>query len=157
MLIFESNKINTPVPQQDLAPILISPPHTYIHNPGISTFGETSEDDSPLAWSEPFILMFCSSEIFLIFIFNFSLSIIDLLISILCTQIERSLLSVIKRHAPYCWLAASVFRYTLRHWSKCFSKIALCTFNNKNWIFGLDFQLQYCKNWCRFLSINNFD
>ncbi len=28
MLIFESTKTNTPIPQQDLAPILISPPHT---------------------------------------------------------------------------------------------------------------------------------
>ncbi len=45
MLIFESTKTNTPIPQQDLAPILISPPHTYVHNPGITTIAETSEDD----------------------------------------------------------------------------------------------------------------
>ncbi len=34
MLIFESTKTNTPMPKQDLAPILISPPHTYVHNHG---------------------------------------------------------------------------------------------------------------------------
>uniref|UniRef100_A0A672KEM7 Angiopoietin-related protein 2 n=1 Tax=Sinocyclocheilus grahami TaxID=75366 RepID=A0A672KEM7_SINGR len=34
MVIFESTKTNTPIPQQDLAPILIAPPHTYVHNPG---------------------------------------------------------------------------------------------------------------------------
>ncbi len=32
MLIFESTKTNTPIAQQDLTPILISPPHTYVHN-----------------------------------------------------------------------------------------------------------------------------
>ncbi len=34
MLIFESIKTNKPIPQQDLAPILKSPPHTYVHNHG---------------------------------------------------------------------------------------------------------------------------
>ncbi len=34
MLIFESTKTNTPIAQQDLAPILISPPHTYVHKHG---------------------------------------------------------------------------------------------------------------------------
>ncbi len=34
MLIFESTRTNTPIPQQDLAPILKSPPHTYIRNHG---------------------------------------------------------------------------------------------------------------------------
>ncbi len=37
---------------------------------------------------------------FPLFIFQFSLSIVDLIVSVLYTQIERSLL-------PYCWLAAS--------------------------------------------------
>ncbi len=49
MLIFESIKTNTPVPQQDHArvvPILISQLHTYVHNPGIATIAETSEDDT---------------------------------------------------------------------------------------------------------------
>ncbi len=35
-----------PIHQQDLAPILISPPHTYVHNPGITTIAETSEDET---------------------------------------------------------------------------------------------------------------
>ncbi len=30
MLIFEIPKINTPLPQNGLAPILIAPPHTYV-------------------------------------------------------------------------------------------------------------------------------
>ncbi len=34
MLIFESTKTNIPITQQDLALILISLPHTYIHNHG---------------------------------------------------------------------------------------------------------------------------
>ncbi len=38
--------------------------------------------------------------------FQFSLSLIDLLISVLYTQIE---LCIITKHAPDCWLAASVF------------------------------------------------
>ncbi len=46
MLIFESTKTNTPIPQQDLAPVLISPPHMYVHNPGITMIAETSEDDT---------------------------------------------------------------------------------------------------------------
>ncbi len=46
MLIFERTKTNTPIAQQDLAPILISPPQTYVHNPGITTIMETSEDDT---------------------------------------------------------------------------------------------------------------
>ncbi len=168
MLIFESTKTNTPIPQQDLALIFISPPHTYIHNPGITTIAETSEDAedkhiqtkdnmdklcetkqkqcySPikdntkqhnlgvfqlLEFSTP--LESCSDiyagptscpivtlhfnawflRYFPIFIFHFCLYIIHLLIS---TQIERSLLSIITRHAPHCWLAASVFWDTVRH------------------------------------------
>ncbi len=46
MLIFESTKTNTPIPQQDLTPILKSLPHTYVHNPGITMIAETSEDDT---------------------------------------------------------------------------------------------------------------
>ncbi len=34
LLIFESTKTNTPIPQQYLAPILKSPPNTYAHNHG---------------------------------------------------------------------------------------------------------------------------
>ncbi len=34
MLIFEGTKTNTPVNQHDLAPILKSLPHTYVHNHG---------------------------------------------------------------------------------------------------------------------------
>ncbi len=46
MLIFERTKTKTPIAQQDLAPILISPPQTCVHNPGITTIMETSEDDT---------------------------------------------------------------------------------------------------------------
>ncbi len=46
MLIFESTKTNTPIPQQDLATILTSPTHTYVHNPVIMTIMKTSEDDT---------------------------------------------------------------------------------------------------------------
>ncbi len=52
----------------------------------------------PLAWSEPFFLLFCFSDIFLFFIGHLSLSIVDLLISVLCIQIENSLLSISTRH-----------------------------------------------------------
>ncbi len=34
MLIFEITKTNTPLPQKGLVPILISPPYTYVRNPG---------------------------------------------------------------------------------------------------------------------------
>ncbi len=63
---------------------------------------------------------------------HLSLSIVDLLISVLCTQIERSLLSISTRHAPYCWLATSVFWDSVRHrGQKRFSKIAQCTFKER--------------------------
>ncbi len=39
-------KTNMPIAQQDLTPIFISPPHTSIHNHGITTITETSEDDT---------------------------------------------------------------------------------------------------------------
>ncbi len=59
------------------------------------------------------------------FIFLFSLSIVDLLISVLCTLFLLSLQDT----PPYCWLAASVFWDMVRHCGqKCFSKIAYCTF-----------------------------
>ncbi len=45
MLIFESTKTNTPIPQKDLIHILKSPPHLYVHNHG-NDDAETSEDDS---------------------------------------------------------------------------------------------------------------
>ncbi len=38
MLVFESTK-QTPIPQQDLAPILKSPPHTYVRNHGNDNCG----------------------------------------------------------------------------------------------------------------------
>ncbi len=74
----------------------------------------------PLAWSQPFFLMFCFSDIFLFLIYHLSLSIVDLLISILCIQIEHSLLSVITRHPPYYWLATSVFLDSVR---RCFYQL----------------------------------
>ncbi len=159
MLTFESTKTNTPIPQQDLAPILISPPHTYVHNPGIMTIAGrnkrrwhtsifkqkptqiscvkqckinvthlSKETTQPLclirALPAPRVLStagkllwylrgsyllpdrnllfnVCSSDIFLFFlIFPCSLSIVDLLISVLYTQIERSPLAIITRHTP---------------------------------------------------------
>ncbi len=41
MLVFESTKTNTPIAQHDLAPILISPPHTYVRNHCRTTITET--------------------------------------------------------------------------------------------------------------------
>ncbi len=35
-----------PIAQQDLAPILKSPPHAYVHNRGITAIAETSEQDT---------------------------------------------------------------------------------------------------------------
>ncbi len=66
----------------------------------------------PLVWSYLFFLMFCSSDVFLFLIFHFSLSIVNLLISVLCTKIECC---IITRHAPYCWLAACEFWDMVRH------------------------------------------
>ncbi len=45
MLIFESTIKNTPIPQQDLALILKSPPHMY-YTTMATTIAETSEDDT---------------------------------------------------------------------------------------------------------------
>ncbi len=161
MLIFESTKTNTPI-QQDLAPILIPPPHMYVHNMA-TTIAETSEDTSifkqkptriscvkqskinvthlskrnnttsasdsspsrSLNFSPPLescsdiyagptsclIITLLFNVLFLLifssfFICHFSLSVVDLLISILYTQIERSFC---QDTPPYCWLAASVF------------------------------------------------
>ncbi len=68
----------------------------------------------------PSFLMFCFSDIFLSFYLpslsiyisfylpSLSIYTVDLLISVLCTQIER-FSSIITRHAPYCRLATSVF------------------------------------------------
>ncbi len=152
MLIFESTKTNTPI-QQDLAPILIPPPHMYVHNHGNDDRGNkwrhkhiqakankdklceqskinvthlskrnnttSASDSSPsrsLNFSPPLescsdiyagptsclIITLLFNVLFLLifssfFICHFSLSVVDLLISILYTQIERSFLS---RHAP---------------------------------------------------------
>ncbi len=175
MLIFESNKTNTPIPQQDLALILKSPyirtqhPHVYIHNPGNDDHGNKQRWHTSIFKQKPtrlcekkqnqryspikkkqrnFTVRFklfpllefspplesCSDIytgptsclvvtllfnvlflwFFLFFISHLSLSIVDLLISVLCTQTERSLLSVITRCAPHCWLAISVFWDTVR-------------------------------------------
>ncbi len=58
-------------------------------------------------------------------LFYLSLSIVGLIISVLCTQIECSLIYIITRHIPYCWLATSVFWDSVRHCSqKHFSNIA---------------------------------
>ncbi len=63
------------------------------------------------------------------FICHLSLSIVDLLISVLSTQIECSLLSIITRHAPYCRLATSGLWDSVPCCSqKHFSNIAQCTF-----------------------------
>ncbi len=40
------------MPQQDLAPILISPLHTYIHNHGNDDPSDTSEDDTQAYWNK---------------------------------------------------------------------------------------------------------
>ncbi len=161
MLIFESTKTNTPIPQQDLAPILTSPPHAYVDNPGITTITETSEDVwneakstlltyqernnatstsnsrhsrslsfSPLLESCSDIYTGLTSCLIVTLLFNvlflwyfpfvichLSLSIVDLLISVLCTQIERSR---VQDTPPYCWLDISGFW----DWSKAFFKIA---------------------------------
>ncbi len=180
MLIFESTKANTPIPQQDLAPILISLPHTYVHKHGndnrrnkqrwhtsifkqkptqisfetmqnqryspiknkqrnlsvqfgpfpLHEFLSKSSSDIYAGPSSCLIVTLLFNVLFLLyfplFICHLSLSIVDLLISVLCTQTERSLLSISARHAPYCWLAiTSVFWDSVRHCSqKSFSKIA---------------------------------
>ncbi len=156
MLIFESTKTNTPIPQQDLAPILKSPPHTYVRNHGNDDHGnkwgwhtkhiqtkantdklcETMQNQrySPIKKKqcnlgirfEPFLLLefspplescsdICAGPTIclivtllfnVLFLWYFPLfflsaiAIVDLLISVLCTQIECSLLSIIARHAP---------------------------------------------------------
>ncbi len=72
------------------------------------------------------LFMFCSSDIFLFFIFHLSLSIIDLLISIMCTQIECFLLSIITRNAPLLLIGyKSVLGLGLTLWSKAFFKYSL--------------------------------
>ncbi len=42
------------------------------------------------------------------------------LMSVMCT--ERSLLCIMSRHTPYCWLATSLFWYWARFFSKAFLK-----------------------------------
>ncbi len=139
MLIFESTKTNTPIPQQDPAPIFISPPHTQPwHNDDrgnkrrwhTSIFKQkptqiscvkqckinatSASDSSPSRslislhrWKAAPIFM----RVFLIFCFSdFFPAICSRSANIrLCSQIEHSLLSIITRHAPYCWLATNVF------------------------------------------------
>ncbi len=59
----------------------------------------------------------------LFFICNLSLFIVDLLISVLCTQIERSLLSISTRHAPSLLIGyKSVFGLGQTLQSKAFFK-----------------------------------
>ncbi len=50
------------------------------------------------------------------------------LMSVMCT--ERSLLCIMSRHAPYCWLATSLFWYSAwLSFLKCFWKNTYPTFN----------------------------
>ncbi len=66
---------------------------------------------------------------FYFFICHLSLSVVDLLISVLYTQIERSLLSISTRHAPLLLVGCKCvlgLGQALRQ--KRFSKIASCTF-----------------------------
>ncbi len=56
---------------------------------------------------------FCSADVFLFCFYPPSLSFCHRsawLMSIMCTD-ERSLLQIMSRHAPYCWLATSLFWY----------------------------------------------
>ncbi len=156
---------------EDLAPILIPPPHMYVHNHGNDDRGRTSEDTSifkqkptriscvkqskinvthlskrnnttsasdsspsrSLSFSPPLescsdiytgptsclIITLIFNVLFLwyfplFFICHFSLSVVDLLISVLYTQIERSLLSISTRHAPLL-LVGCVFWDSVRH------------------------------------------
>ncbi len=63
------------------------------------------------------------------FICHFSLSVVDLLISVLYTQIERSFLSISTRHAPLLLVGCKcVLRLGQALRQKRFSKIASCTF-----------------------------
>ncbi len=72
------------------------------------------------------------SDIILIFFHHLSLSIVNLLISVLCTQTERSLLPVITRHAPLLLIG---YNCGLGHgptlWSKAFFK-SLCKVKSEN-------------------------
>ncbi len=72
------------------------------------------------------LLMYCFYDIFLSFICHLSLSIVDLLISVLCTQIEHSLLSIITRHAPLLLIGYKcVLGLGPTLWSKVFFKYCL--------------------------------
>ncbi len=79
------------------------------------------------------------------FISHLSLSIVDLLISVLCTQIEQSIIRILNRHAPYRWLATSVFWDSVWHCAqKCFFKYCLLQWFPKCGISGIpDHYIQY--------------
>ncbi len=58
-----------------------------------------------------------------VYIRHLYLSVVVRLMSVMCTD-ERSLLLIMSRHAPYCWLAKSLFWYWawlsfLKHLKKC--------------------------------------
>ncbi len=104
MLIFEITKTNTPLPQKGPAPILIAPPHIYIayatqqmissvkhkpifHRSYLEEYVPGTKTFSSFVFYPP-SLSFCrSARLFT----------------------ERSLLHIMSRHAPYCWLATSLF------------------------------------------------
>ncbi len=66
------------------------------------------------------------------FIRHLYLSIVARIMSVMCTD-ERSLLCIMSRHAPYCWLATSLFWYSApTRFLKRFWKNAYPTFNSSN-------------------------
>ncbi len=70
------------------------------------------------------------------------------LMSVMCT--ERSLLCIMSRHAPYCWLATSLFWYLARlSFLKCFWKNTYPTFKRKE----LSYFFKLTLIW--FLTIEN--
>ncbi len=48
----------------------------------------------------------------LCFIHHLYLSVVARLMSVMCTDERHSLLCIMSRHAPYCWLATSLFWYS---------------------------------------------
>ncbi len=69
------------------------------------------------------LLMFCFSDIFLYFFYLPSLSIYSRSANILCSQIERSLPSIITRHAPLLLIGYKcVLGLSPMLWSKAFFK-----------------------------------
>ncbi len=66
------------------------------------------------------------------FIRHLYLSVVAWIMSVMCTD-ARSLLCIMSRHAPYCWLATSLFWYSApTRFLKRFWKNAYPTFNSSN-------------------------